>query len=309
MRFLIVGAGALGGYYGSMLVKGGGDVTLLVRPAWAAQLAERGLVIKRADDEFRTPVKTVTAGANEGPYDVVFVTCKAYDLDVAIDDFAPALSRRGAVLPVLNGINHIARLTDRLGADRVLGGVTFFSVVRTPEDEIRVPGHGSGRTSFGELTGERSPRCETIHAAFNAGGVPSTVSDHIVTEMWEKFSGFAAAAAIAVLTRARAGEVAAAPAGAGFVDAALDECARVTTAEGYPPSAAITDIYRRAFGEVGSNAAPSMLFDIENGRPTEAEHIVGDLVNRADRLGVDTPILRAALCNLQIYEARRSARV
>ena len=309
MRFLIVGAGALGGYYGGMLLKGGADVTLLVRPAWAAQLAERGLVIKRADDEFRTPVKTVTAGANEGPYDVVFVTCKAYDLDVAIDDFAPALSRRGAVLPVLNGINHIARLTDRLGADRVLGGVTFFSVVRTPEDEIRVPGHGSGRTSFGELTGERSPRCETIHAAFTDGGVPSTVSDHIVTEMWEKFSGFAAAAAIAVLTRARAGEVAAAPAGADFVDAALDECARVTTAEGYPPSAAITDIYRRAFGEVGSNAAPSMLFDIENGRPTEAEHIVGDLVNRADRLGVDTPILRAALCNLQIYEARRSARV
>jgi len=309
VRFLIVGAGALGGYYGGMLLKGGADVTFLVRPARAAQLAERGLVIKRADDEFRTPVKTVTAGANEGPYDVVFVTCKAYDLDVAIDDFAPALSRRGAVLPVLNGINHIARLTDRLGADRVLGGVTFFSVVRTPEGEIRVPGHGSGRTSFGELTGERSARCETIHAAFTAGGLPSTASDRIVTEMWEKFSGFAAAAAIAVLTRARAGEVAAAPAGADFVDAALDESARVTTAEGYPPSTAITDMYRRAFGEIGSNAAPSMLFDIENGRQTEAEHIVGDLVNRADRLGVNVPILRAALCNLQIYEARRRAQV
>jgi len=309
VRFLIVGAGALGGYYGGMLLKGGADVTFLVRPARAAQLAERGLVIKRADDEFRTPVRTVTARSNQGPYDVVFITCKAYDLDVAIDDFAPALSRSGAVLPVLNGINHIARLTDRLGADRVLGGVTFFSVVRTPEGEIRVPGHGSGRTSFGELTGERSARCETIHAAFTAGGLPSTASDRIVTEMWEKFSGFAAAAAIAVLTRARAGEVAAAPAGADFVDAALDESARVTTAEGYPPSAAITDMYRRAFGEIGSNAAPSMLFDIENGRQTEAEHIVGDLVNRADRLGVNVPILRAALCNLQIYEARRRAQV
>jgi ketopantoate reductase len=145
VRFLIVGAGALGGYYGGMLLKGGADVTFLVRPARAAQLAERGLVIKRADDEFRTPVKTVTARANEGPYDVVFVTCKAYDLDAAIDDFAPVTSPAGAVLPVLNGINHIARLTDRLGASRVLGGVTFFSVVRTPEGDVMVPGHGSGR--------------------------------------------------------------------------------------------------------------------------------------------------------------------
>ena len=84
MRFLIVGAGALGGYYGGMLVKGGADVTFLVRPARAAQLAEGGLVIKRADGEFKTPVKTVTAGAIDGPYDVVLVTCKAYDLDEAI---------------------------------------------------------------------------------------------------------------------------------------------------------------------------------------------------------------------------------
>ena len=131
MRFLIVGAGALDGYYGGMLVKGGADVTFLVRPARAAQLAERGLVIKRADGEFKTPVKTVTAGAIDGPYDVVLVTCKAYDLDEAIHDFASALSPNGAVLPVLNGINHIALLSDRLGAGRVLGGVTFFSVVRT----------------------------------------------------------------------------------------------------------------------------------------------------------------------------------
>ena len=307
MRFLIVGVGALGGYYGGMLVKGSADVTFLVRQRRVAQLAERGLVVKRADGEFKTPIKTVTADAIDGPYDVVLVTCKAYDLDAAIDDFAPALSPGGAVLPVLNGINHIALLSERLGAARVLGGVTLFSVVRTPQGEIIVPGHGSGQTLFGELTGERSARCEAIHAAFSAGGVPSTLSDNIVTEMWAKFSGFAAAAAIAVLTRARAGEVAAAPAGAAFVAAALDECARVTAAEGYPQPTSIRDIYIRVFSQIGSDAAPSMLFDIENGRPTEGEHVVGDLVRRAERHGVDTPILRAALCSLQIYEARRRA--
>jgi 2-dehydropantoate 2-reductase len=305
VRFLIVGAGALGGYYGGMLLKGGADVTFLVRPARVAQLAERGLVIKRVDDEFRTPVKTVTARAVEGPYDVVFVTCKAYDLDAAIHDFAPSLSASGAVLPVLNGINHIAVLSDRLGADRVLGGVTLFSVVRTPEGDIRVPGHGDGQTSFGELTGERSARCERILAAFSAGGVSSILSNHIVAEMWAKFSGFAGASAISVLARARAGEVAAAPAGAAFVAAALDECARITAAEGYPQPAAIREMYLRVYSQIGSDAAPSILYDVENGRPTEGEHIYGDLVRRADRHGVDAPILRAALCSIQIYEARR----
>jgi 2-dehydropantoate 2-reductase len=306
VRFLIVGAGALGGYYGGMLVKGGADVTFLVRPQRAAQLAERGLIIKRPAGEFHTPIKTVHAGGIEGCYDIALLACKAYDLDTAIEDFAPALSPGGAILPVLNGINHVALLSDRFGAGRVLGGVTSFSVERTPEGDISVPGHATEQTSFGELTGESSSRCEAIRAVLAAGGAPSMVSDHIIGEMWGKFSGFAAAAAIAVLTRARAGEIAAAPAGPGFVAAALDECARVAAAEGYPPPAAVIDRYRRIYSQIGSGAAPSMLHDIENGRPTEGDHVVGDLVRRADRLGVEAPILRAALCNLQIYEAGRA---
>jgi 2-dehydropantoate 2-reductase len=116
MRFLIIGAGALGGYYGGMLLQGGADVTFLVRPRRAAQLAERGLVIKLPEGDFKTAVKTVSAGAIDGPYDTVVPTCKAYDLDAAIDDFAPALSPDGAVLPVLNGINHVNVLSDRIGA-------------------------------------------------------------------------------------------------------------------------------------------------------------------------------------------------
>ena len=254
-----------------------------------------------------SPVKTVSAEGIDGSYDVVLVTCKAYDLDGAIDDFAPALASDGAVLPVMNGINHIAALSDRLGAARVLGGVASFSVVLTPEGDILKPGVGKGQTSFGELTGERSLRCEEIGAALIAGGVQATISDNIVAEMWAKFTGIAAAAAISTLTRARAGEIAVAPAGAAFVTAALDETARVTTAEGYPPPAPIIELYRGHYAQIGSNAAPSMLYDVENRRPTEADHILGDLVRRADRLGIEVPILRAALCNLQIYEARRSA--
>src|SRR5437763_5060261 len=305
MRFLIIGAGALGGYYGGMLVKGGADVTFLVRPRRAAQLADRGLVVKSADEEFVTRVRTVQAGDIGGPYDVVFLTCKAYDLDTALDDFLPALAPDGAVLPVLNGINHIAVLKDRLGAARVLGGVVIFLVTMTPGGDIVVPGHGTGQTSFGELTGERSARCEAIQTALAAGGIASTVSGNIVTEVWGKFCGMAASSTIAVVTRSRAGEVAAAPAGAAFAVAAFDECARVTTAEGYPPPTNIREIVLSMWSQPGSDYGPSMLHDIENGRPNEGDHIIGDMVRRADRLGVAVPILRAALCNLQICEARR----
>jgi 2-dehydropantoate 2-reductase len=307
MRFLIIGAGALGGYYGGMLLKGGADVAFLVRPGRAAQLAERGLVVKTRDGEFRTPVTTVQAGV-EGPYDVAIFTCKAYDLDSAIDDFAPALDADGTVLPVLNGVRHIEVLSERLGAGRVLGGVTQFSVVRTADGEINVPGVGNPQTLFGELSGKRTPRCEAIAAALAAGGVTVTLSNNILAELWAKFSGFAAIAAVCTLTRGRAGDIAKAPAGAGLVVAALDETARVTAAEGFEESGAVRDMYIRATAQPDSDAAPSMLYDMENGRPTEAEHIIGDMVRRADRLGVAAPILRAALCNLQIYEARRQPR-
>ena len=95
MRFLIVGAGGLGGYYGGMLVKGGADVAFLVRPRRQALLAARGLVINSADGDFLSPVKTLLAGEINGPYDVVLLACKAYDLDGAIAAIAPRLSGSG----------------------------------------------------------------------------------------------------------------------------------------------------------------------------------------------------------------------
>ena len=307
MRFLIVGAGALGGYFGGKLTRGGADVTFLVRPRRAAQLAERGLVIKDPAGDFATPVRTVLAGAIPGLYDVVFLACKSYDLDAAIEDFAPALSPDGAVLPVLNGINHIAALRDRLCAGRVLGGMTTVHAALTAEGDIVKFTDTPGQTAFGELDGQHSVRCEGIAAAFTAAGIASTLSADILREMWAKFCAIGAIAAIATLSRARAGEVAAVPAGAAFAAAAFEECARVTEAEGYPPPQAIRDFVRHVYGQPGSTYGPSILSDIENGRPTEGEHIVGDLVRRADRLGLEAPILRAALCAVQVCDARRRA--
>jgi 2-dehydropantoate 2-reductase len=236
----------------------------------------------------------------------VLLACKAYDLDVAIDDFAAALNTDSAILPVLNGINHIEALAERFGRERVLGGVGMVNADLSPEGEVMFRLAADNHISLGELDGQRSARCLEIQRAFAAGAVPSAVSEQIVAEMWTKFCGYAAAATLAILTRARAGEIAAAPSGTAFVATVLAERDRVIAAEGYPPAPEIGDFLRALYSRPGSDYRPSIAVDIEAVRPTEGEHTIGDLVRRADRREIDTPILRAALCNLQIYEASRA---
>ena len=306
MRFLVLGAGAIGGYVGGKLQKGGADVTFLVRPRRAAQLADRGLVLKAQNEEIRAPVKTVLAGQIDGPYAVIVLCCKAYDLDDAVLAIAPAVGPDTAVLPFLNGIRHVSVLSERFGPERVLGGLTAVNAVLAPNGDVVQSPVKIDMTAFGELTGPRSARCAAIHQAFAAAGMSAAVSDDVVASMWAKFFAFACIATIATLTRSRAGVIAVAAGGASLVAATLEECGRVVTAEGYPPPAPVADIVRGLYAQRDSQYRPSMLVDMEEGRPTEGEHTIGDLVERATRRGVPVPLLTAARCSLQAYELTRS---
>src|SRR5262245_42606855 len=128
MRFLVVGAGAIGGYFGGRLLEAGQDVTFLVRLNRAQHLAAAGLTIASpaGDVTLRSP-PTVVAGALHKPFDTVILACKAYDLDDAIASLAPAVGPDTAVVPLLNGLRHVDALDARFGADRVLGGSCFIS--------------------------------------------------------------------------------------------------------------------------------------------------------------------------------------
>jgi 2-dehydropantoate 2-reductase len=313
MRYLVLGAGALGGYYGGMLMKGGADVTFLVRPTRAAQLKRDGLVIKKQDgDELRSQVKTVQQGQLDGTYDVVLLTCKAYDLESAMDAIAPAVGEQSMIVPVLNGVRHIDVLTERFGRARVLGGLTRIRADLKRDGTIQQSRVQINLNVIGELDGRASTRCTAIKAALEAGGIPIQISDNIVAMMWAKFFGFVCSATIATLTRSRAGAIARSAAGASFISAVIEECARVVTAAGYPqappPAPDTAAIIRGLFSQPDSIYGPSMLIDMEDGRPTEGEHTIGDMVERAQRADVSAPILNAARCNLEAYEINRGNR-
>jgi len=305
VRFLVVGAGAIGGYFGGRLLEAGRDVTFLVRPGRAAQLASTGLIIRsRLGDVALASPPRVLASELSAPFDVVLLSCKAYDLEPAMASFAPAVGPDTAILPLLNGLRHLDRLSDRFGGDPVLGGQCFISASLDPGGVI-VHLNESHTVSFGERGGARSPRVQAIAAAMVGARFDARASDEILQEMWEKWVFIAAGAGITCLMRAPVGDIVAAG-GADLAVALLDECGAVAEAAGCAPRPDSVKRNRALLTAAGSDLTASMLRDVDRSAPTEVDHIIGDMLRRrGDAPGADHSLLRIAYTHLKAYEARR----
>ena len=305
MKFLILGAGALGGYYGGLLHKGGADVTFLVRPHRADQLRNEGIRIKLVKQYYHAPVKVMTDDILSEKFDVIFLTCKAYDLEAAIKSITPAVGDGTVIFPILNGVNHIDILIDCFGIDHILAGVTQFLVNQDKNGTILPTLHGSGgqKTVFGEIKGGTSKRCEDILGAMKINMPDTSISNNILNEIWSKLSGAGPSFAVASLLQARAGKVAETDISPRVVESIFDESSAICAAEGYPAPKDMRHIcVNDLWGQKGSNYGPSILADIENRRKTEGEHVIGDLVRRAKKHNIATPLLEAALCKIQLHE-------
>lgn len=305
MRILVLGAGAVGGYFGGRMAEAGADVTFLVRPGRAQQLAERGLVVRSKSGDIERPVPTVGREAVGGPYDLVILTCKAYDLEDAMDAVAPAVGAETKVLPLLNGLAHMEALDARFGAERVLGGVCHIGATMTAEGDIRHLNPLQVLT-LGDRSGDASAICDAVADLLKDTPVKVVVSDTVMLAMWEKFVMLTSMAAMTSLMRGTVGDIMAADEGEAIVLETIDECAAVATAAGYAPRAKVLDQTRALQTERGSVFSASMMRDIEKGGAIEGDHIVGDMIRRGRALGVATPNLRLAYCHLQTYEARRA---
>ncbi|QKZ04315.1 ketopantoate reductase family protein [Pseudomonas eucalypticola] len=307
MRILVVGAGAVGGYFGGRLLAAGRDVTFLVRQARGQQLDERGLQVRSPlGDITLTTVPWVRADGIQRPYDLVLVSCKAGHLPSVMDDLATAVGPGTLILPLLNGLRHLEALDQRFGAAHVLGGKCFVSLDKLDDGTI-VHFNERDDLSFGVRAGQDSAQAQTVAQTLAGAGFTALLSPDIIQEMWEKWTFIATAGGITCLMRASVGDVVA----AGGVDLICDlfeECSAIARGAGYPPREPAREAFLQVLTQPGSALTASMLRDVERGDATEADHVLGDLLDRRLPEDVETPdrsVLRLAYTHLLAYAARR----
>ena len=305
MRVLVVGAGAIGGYFGGRMLSAGRDITFLVRPKRAAELADAGLVIKspNGDVTLKNP-PTVQADKLTEKFDVVLLSCKAFDLEDAIKSFAPAVGPKTSIIPLLNGMNHLDALDAKFGTERVLGGLcAIMATLNEAREVVQLAPMQS--INFGERDGKMSDRVRAILEVLAGGNIGAVASEHIMQDMWEKWVFLASLAASTSLMRTSVGNILAAPGGKDFLLGMLDETSAIASAEGYAPGGPFFERVKGMLTAEGSPMTASMFRDIKAGLPVEADHVIGDLVARADAAKIPVPKLRIAYTHLKAYEKQR----
>jgi len=308
MRMLVLGAGGTGGYFGGRAAQAGVDVTFLVREARAETLRRDGLRIKSPVGDATLAPQLAVAGAVGGPYDVVVLSCKAYDLDSAVEAIRPAVGEQTVVLPIMNGMRQYDVLDQAFGAHRVLGGLCQIIATMGPQGEIVHMGQYANLI-YGERTGEpRSERCLAIEKALSGvDNITVRLSEDIYQDVWEKYVYLTALAAATCLMRGTVGQIVSADGGADFMRALLRETQSVAAANGHPVRPAADAAAQKSLFDSSSSGTASMFRDLSQGGKVEGDHLVGDLVRRAGLAGLDVPCLRVANTHLQVYETRRAA--
>ncbi|MFC6646037.1 ketopantoate reductase family protein [Granulicella cerasi] len=312
MRILVVGAGATGGYYGGRLALAGRDVTFLVRGKRADLLRDKGLVIRTpGGDETLAAPQLIAADtlASAKPFDLILLSVKAYGFESAVNDLAPAVGDNTLILPLLNGMQHLDKLSARFGAEKVLGG--FCRIVgdiapdgavwqMTPLNEL----------AYGTLSEAQQARIAAVDATLKNAGFVATLSPEILRDMWGKWILLASLNAINILTRGAIGTVQALDefdgVGTRLENRVMDEVFATCAAYDMMPEEKTIAMIRERLTEKDSTLESSMYRDFTRGYSVECDQILGDLVRRARLRAIDVPLVEAAFVQLRLYERARA---
>lgn len=293
MRILIVGAGATGGAFGTLLQEAGQEVTYLVRPARAGVLRREGLRFISPSGDRTHPVQAITTQEAAAPFELVIVAVKAYALDQALNDLRPFVNKATMILPILNGMAHIQQ-TEKQFPGQVLGGLVKIvatldgGAVRQMTDltTLTIGAPGAGVVPDG------------IMQALAVPGVELTVSPNVLSMLWEKWAFIASAGVITCLFRGAVGKIIRAG-GLEPIRNSIAELEAVAAAAGHPVSAQGHQLAVSLLTDPDSAFTSSLYRDLIAGLPHEAEHILGDFASEAKRLQIPTPLLELALIQIR----------
>jgi 2-dehydropantoate 2-reductase len=303
MRILIVGAGAIGGFYGAHLARAGRDVTFLVRPHRADQLRRTGLQLKSPRGDISIAPKLAAAGQWDGTYDIILVAVKAFSLEAAMADMAPAAGPNTMILAPLNGMKHMDLLAARFGGKAVLGCACKIAVDLDGEGRV-IQFAPIEDIAYGEMEGGISARATALDAFMQGAGFTARLIPDIARELWEKWILLSGLGGVNCLMRGSIGEIQAAPGGTAFVNHLLDEIFAIVAKVGVQPAPDFPGFARSFLTAEGSPMTSSMYRDLVRGNAVEADQIIGDLAARGLAAGVACPMLSAVYANLCVYQAR-----
>ena len=290
MRVVVLGAGAVGAYYGGLLARAGHEVTCFARGANGAALRERGLEVRTPDGAFTVPVTTTDRPEALPAADVAILAVKSYSLSEVAPVVRHCAEQGTPILPLLNGVETAERL-EQLGVPPggLLGGLTTISAVRV------APGVVERRSPFqivvaGELDGRRGARVERIVTALREAGVDARASDTIQVDLWQKFTFLAALAAVCGLARSAVGPVRDHPVGRRVLRAAVTEIAAVGRARGVAlPDGEVARVTGLIDG-LPRGLKPSFLVDVESGGPNELDILSAAISRFGGQAGIPTPV-------------------
>jgi len=290
MRFAVIGAGGVGGYFGGRLAQGGEDVTFIVRGRTLEALRANGLRVDSINGDFHLPTVDATDDpASVGPVDAVLLAVKTSQIPEALQSIGPLVGANTAVIPLENGMDVPEQIASAVGREHAMGGLCAIVSF------IVEPGHIRHAASdpflmFGELDNARSERAVRICDAMNAAGVHAEIPPDIHRSMWTKFLFIAPLSGIGAVTRVPTGVWRAIPEVRELAKRAIEEVAAVAAARGVQlgPDAIETTLAR--YDSLAPDATSSLQRDIMSGKPSELDAQLGAVVRMGRAAGVPTPV-------------------
>ena len=302
MKILVVGAGAIGGYFGGRLMEKGEDVTFLVREKRKKQLEENGLVIGSVHGDLQLKTRTLLSGDFTGDFDVILLSTKAYQLDSAIVDIRPYVTQNTLILPLLNGISHLEKLIQTFGEDKILGGLCFIESTLDETGKVlqTSPAHD---LVFGERSGEKTERILALQESFNGTKADFRLSENIEQEMWHKYLFITTLSGVTSLFRSPIGPIRDQEFGLRKTHSLLQEISSIMRRIQAPIADNAEEIQLAKIMQLSFTMKSSLQRDMEKGVSTEAEHYYGYLQHLAKKNDLSTPVLDSVYANLKIFES------